>query len=60
MGEVIRFVSRSEQERNRLIERARAIYESVFPTVDPQQQWAPVVQSARVTNVRRIEERLPR
>ena len=59
MGEVIRFVSRSEHERSRLIERARAIYESVFPSLDPQ-QWAPVVQPARVTNVRRIEERLPR
>jgi hypothetical protein len=58
MGEVIRFVSRPEQERSRLIERARAIYESVFPSLDPQQ--APVVQPVRVTNVRRIEERLPR
>lgn len=34
MGEVIPFVSRSELERNRLIQRARAIYESVFPSVD--------------------------
>jgi len=59
MGEVVRFVSRSEQERSRLIERARAIYESVFPSVDPQ-QWTPVVQPARVTGVRRIEERFPR
>jgi hypothetical protein len=59
MGEIIRFVSRSEQERSRLIERARAIYESVFPSLDPQ-RWVPVVQPARVTNVRRIEERLPR
>ena len=59
MGEIIRFVSRSEQERGRLIERARAIYENVFPSLDPQ-QWAPVVQPARVNNVRRIEERLPR
>jgi hypothetical protein len=58
MGEVIRFVSRSEQERSRLIERARAIYESVFPTVNP--QLVPAVQPARVTNIRRIEERLPR
>jgi len=58
MGEVIRFVSRSEQERSRLIERARAIYESVFPSVNP--QLVPVVQPVRATNVRRIEERLPR
>ena len=59
MGEVIRFVSRSEKERSRLIERARAIYESVFPSVDPQ-QWAPALHPAKVANVRRIEERLPR
>ena len=58
MGEVIRFVSRSEQERSRLIERARAIYESVFPSVNP--QLVRVVQPVRATNVRRIEERLPR
>ena len=58
MGEVIRFVSRSEQERIRLIEKARAIYESVFPTVYP--QLVPAVQPVRPANVRRIEERLPR
>jgi hypothetical protein len=31
MGEVIRFVSKSERERIRLIREARAIYDSVFP-----------------------------
>ena len=31
MGEVIQFVSKSERERLRLIRRARAIYDSVFP-----------------------------
>jgi len=35
MGEVIRFVSKSERERIRLIRRARAIYESVFPSAPP-------------------------
>jgi hypothetical protein len=35
MGEVIRFVPRSERERARLIREARAIYESVFPPSDP-------------------------
>ena len=35
MSEVIRFVSKSERERARLIRRARAIYESVFPSGDP-------------------------
>ncbi len=45
MGEVIRFVSRSERERARLIREARAIYDSVFPPADPvseQQNRAPV------------------
>jgi hypothetical protein len=32
MGEVIRFVPKSELERVRLIQEARAIYESIFPT----------------------------
>ena len=35
MGEVIRFISKSERERNRLIREARAIYDSVFPPTDP-------------------------
>lgn len=32
MGEVIRFVSKAERERLRLIQEARVIYESVFPS----------------------------
>jgi hypothetical protein len=35
MGEVIRFVSKSERERARLIREARAIYESIFPSAEP-------------------------
>ncbi|WP_298243258.1 hypothetical protein [uncultured Bradyrhizobium sp.] len=35
MGEVIRFVSKSERERVRLIQEARAIYDSIFPSADP-------------------------
>jgi hypothetical protein len=31
MGEVVRFVPKSELERARLIREARAIYESIFP-----------------------------
>ena len=34
MGEVIRFVPKSERERARLIREARAIYDSVFPSSD--------------------------
>ena len=32
--EVIRFISKSERERTRLIREARALYDSVFPPVD--------------------------
>ena len=32
MGEVIRFVSKAERERARLIREARAIYDSIFPS----------------------------
>jgi hypothetical protein len=35
MGEVIRFVPKSERKRVRLIREARAIYDSIFP---PKQQ----------------------
>ena len=35
MGEIIRFVSKSERERLRLIREARANYDSIFPPVDP-------------------------
>jgi hypothetical protein len=35
MGEVIRFISKSERERVRLIREARATYDSIFPPADP-------------------------
>jgi hypothetical protein len=35
MGEVIRFVTKSERERARLIRVARAMYDSIFPPADP-------------------------
>ena len=35
MGQVIQFISRSERERLRLIQEARAIYDSIFPPDDP-------------------------
>jgi hypothetical protein len=35
MGEVIRFIPKSERERTRLIREARAIYDSIFPPADP-------------------------
>jgi len=42
MGEVIRFVPKSELERIRLIREARAIYDSIFPPSDsPREQREP-------------------
>jgi hypothetical protein len=35
MGEVIRFIPKSERERARLIRVARAIYDSIFPPAHP-------------------------
>jgi hypothetical protein len=35
MGEVIAFIPKSERERARLIQEARAIYDSIFPPSDP-------------------------
>ena len=35
MGDVIQFVPKAERERARLIREARAIYDSIFPPVDP-------------------------
>lgn len=40
MGEVIRFVPKSERERVRVIREARAIYESIFP--QEQRDMAPI------------------
>ncbi|WP_210348748.1 hypothetical protein [Bradyrhizobium sp. CCBAU 53338] len=34
MGQIIQFVSKSERERLRLIQEARAIYDSIFPPTD--------------------------
>ena len=35
MGEIVRFIPKSEIERARLIREARAIYESIFPSTGP-------------------------
>jgi hypothetical protein len=35
LNEVIRFISKSDLERARLIREARAIYESIFPPAVP-------------------------
>jgi hypothetical protein len=48
MGEVIRFVSKAERERARLIREARAMYDSIFPPTDPvsEQQGKPAASQA--------------
>jgi hypothetical protein len=35
VGDIVRFVPKSELERARLIREARAIYDSIFPPSDP-------------------------
>jgi len=58
MGEVIRFVSKSDCERAHLIREARAIYDSIFPTADPvseQQNKAPISHTVTGTNAHRSD-----
>jgi hypothetical protein len=58
MGEIIRFVPKSERERGRLIREARAIYDSIFPPVDPvseKQNKAPVSHAVSGANVHRSD-----
>jgi hypothetical protein len=53
MGEIIRFVPKSERERARQIREARAIYLSIFPPADPvseMQSKAPVNHTASGAN----------
>jgi hypothetical protein len=55
MGEIIRFVPKSERERARLIREARAIYDSIFPpaAVSQQQDKGSLSQTASGANARR-------
>jgi hypothetical protein len=52
MGEVIRFIPRSERERIRLIREARAIYDSIFPSasVTEQGERAPIGHAINSVN----------
>jgi hypothetical protein len=59
MGEVIRFVPKSERERARLIRGARAIYDSIFPPADPvseKQHKAPASHTVSDANGDRSDE----
>jgi hypothetical protein len=61
MGEVIRFVSKSQRERARLIREARAMYESIFPPSDPpreQQEKAAISHRVSGANVHRSDRGL--
>jgi len=58
MGEVIRFIPKSERERSRLIREARAIYNSIFPPADRasgQQDKAPVSHTVSGANAHRSD-----
>jgi hypothetical protein len=53
MGEIIRFVTKSERERTRLIREARVIYDNIFPAADSvseKQNRAPVSQTVSGAN----------
>ena len=46
MGQVIQFVSKSERERVRLIQEARAIYDSIFPPGEPRDKATTIGRAA--------------
>ncbi|WP_407112228.1 hypothetical protein [Bradyrhizobium sp. LMG 9283] len=48
MGDIVRFVPKSELERARLIREARAIYDRIFPPAAPER--APQDGEERVKN----------
>jgi hypothetical protein len=53
MGEIIRFIPKSERERARLIREARAIYDSIFPpgdTASEEPDTAPVSRTVSGAN----------
>jgi hypothetical protein len=51
MGEVIRFIQKSERERARLVREARAIYDSIFPPADPLSEQLGKVPVSHVVSV---------
>jgi hypothetical protein len=58
MGEVIRFISKSERERIRLIREARALYDSIFPPADPvseQRDKQPTIHTVGGANAHRSD-----
>ncbi|HXO70652.1 MAG TPA: hypothetical protein VN838_16950 [Bradyrhizobium sp.] len=59
MGEVIRFVPKSERERARLIRVARAMYDSVFPPADPASEKQSKAAALSGANAHRSDGVLP-
>ena len=58
MGEIIRFVPKSEREPSPPNSRGRAIYDSIFPPADPvseKQNKAPVSRTVSGANAHRSE-----
>jgi hypothetical protein len=58
MGEIIRFVPKSERERARLIREARAIYDSIFPPAHPVREHhdkAPISHTVGGANAHRSD-----
>jgi hypothetical protein len=58
MGEIIRFVPKSEREQRRLVREARAIYDGIFPPADPvseKQNKAPVSHTVSGANAHRSD-----
>jgi hypothetical protein len=58
MGEIIRFIPKSERERVRLVREARALYDNVFPPADPvseKQNKAPVSHTVSGANAHRSD-----
>jgi hypothetical protein len=58
MGEIIRFVPKSEREQARLVREARAIYDSIFPpaAVSEQRDKGAVSLTVSRVNAHRSDE----
>jgi hypothetical protein len=58
MGEIVRFVPKSERERARLVREARTLYDSIFPPADPVRELhdeAPISHTVSGANAHRSD-----
>jgi hypothetical protein len=58
MGDVIQFIPKSELERIRLIRKARAIYDSIFPPHESERRRVPPASRAIGSDNARLGERI--